>query len=81
MERDHVMAMDFDPTVVGIASQPFWLSWRDDAGKLISHAPDFLARRADGTSVVVEMQAGRGLPVSTGRRRWPFGSVAPVLGP
>jgi len=27
------------------------------------------------------MQAGRGLPVSTGRRRWPFGSVAPVLGP
>ena len=49
MERDHVMALDFDPTVVGIASQPFWLSWRDDAGKLISHAPDFFARRADGT--------------------------------
>ena len=22
----HVMALDFDPTVVGIASQPFWLS-------------------------------------------------------
>jgi hypothetical protein len=54
MERDHVMALDFDPTVVGIASQPFWLSWRDDAGKLISHAPDFFARRADGTSVVVD---------------------------
>ena len=41
MERDHVMALDFDPTVVGIASQPFWLSWRDEAGKLISHAPVF----------------------------------------
>ena len=54
MERDHVMALDFDPTVVGIASQPFWLSWRDEAGKLISHAPDFFARRADGTSVVVD---------------------------
>jgi hypothetical protein len=39
--------------VVGIASQPFLLSWRDDAGKLISHAPDYFARRADGTSVVV----------------------------
>ena len=50
----HVMALDFDPTVVGIASQPFWLSWRDEAGKLISHAPDFFARRADGTSVVVD---------------------------
>jgi hypothetical protein len=23
MERDHVMALDFDPTVVGIASQRF----------------------------------------------------------
>ena len=62
----HVMALDFDPTVVGIASQPFWLSWRDDAGQLSSHAPDFFARRADDTSVVVEMQAGRGLAVSTG---------------
>jgi hypothetical protein len=40
MERDNVLALDFDPTVVGIASQPFWLSWRDEAGKLISHAPD-----------------------------------------
>jgi hypothetical protein len=27
LERDHVMALDFDATVVGIASQPFWLSW------------------------------------------------------
>ena len=27
MERDHVMALDFDPTV-GIASQPFWLILR-----------------------------------------------------
>src|SRR5512143_1370752 len=28
LERDHVMALDFDLAVVGIASQPFWLSWR-----------------------------------------------------
>jgi hypothetical protein len=44
----------FRPDSVGIASQPFWLSWRDEAGKLIWHAPDFFARRADGTSVVVD---------------------------
>src|ERR1700722_3054233 len=25
LERDHVMAMDFDPDITGIASQPFWL--------------------------------------------------------
>ena len=34
-----MLALDFDPTVVGIASRPLWLSWRDEAGKLISHAP------------------------------------------
>ena len=26
LERDHVLHLDFDPSVVGIASQPFWLS-------------------------------------------------------
>src|SRR5271166_3067662 len=26
---DHVMLMDFDPDITGIASQPFWLHWRD----------------------------------------------------
>ena len=27
LERDHVMALDFDPAVGAIASQPFWLFW------------------------------------------------------
>jgi hypothetical protein len=25
LERDHLMLLDYDPDVVGIASQPFWL--------------------------------------------------------
>src|SRR4029078_3786358 len=25
LERDHVMLLDFDPQVVGIAAQPFWM--------------------------------------------------------
>ena len=25
----HLLNLDFDPTVVGIASQPFWLHWID----------------------------------------------------
>ena len=33
LERDHLLNLDFDPTVVGIASQPFWLHWIDAAGK------------------------------------------------
>ncbi|MCQ0025079.1 TnsA-like heteromeric transposase endonuclease subunit [Streptomyces somaliensis DSM 40738] len=29
LERDRLVLMDFDPGVVGIASQPFWLHWHD----------------------------------------------------
>ena len=61
MERDHVMALDFDPTVVGIASQPFWLSWRDEAGKLISHAPDFFARQLPVESGLPQLRQVRAL--------------------
>ncbi len=63
LERDHVMLLDFDPSVVGISSQPFWLFWRSDAGKSVSHAPDYFARRNDGTAVVVDCrQADRRKP-------------------
>jgi hypothetical protein len=64
LERDHLMLLDFDPAVVGVASQPFWLSWTAPAGEAESgtpakasafaHAPDFFARRADGSAVVVD---------------------------
>jgi hypothetical protein len=27
VERNHLVALDFDPSVVGIVSQPFWLLW------------------------------------------------------
>ena len=54
MERDWLLHLDFDPSVVGIASQPFWLHWSDSAGTTVSHAPDFFARRGDGSAVVVD---------------------------
>ncbi|MFE9593433.1 TnsA-like heteromeric transposase endonuclease subunit [Streptomyces sp. NPDC006294] len=54
LERDHVMLLDFDPLVVGISSQPFWLFWQSEAGKGVSHAPDYFARLEDGTAVVVD---------------------------
>ncbi|WP_198588560.1 TnsA-like heteromeric transposase endonuclease subunit [Geodermatophilus chilensis] len=54
LERDNLMLLDFDPAVVGIASQPFWLHWTDEAGERMSHAPDFFARRADGSAVVID---------------------------
>jgi hypothetical protein len=54
LERDHVMPLDFDPAVVGISSQPFWLFWSAADGRAVSHAPDYFARRDDGTAVVVD---------------------------
>jgi hypothetical protein len=52
LERDRVMALDFDPDVVGLSSQPFRLSWRA-GGKTRSHIPDYFVRLRDGSGVVV----------------------------
>ncbi|MFJ6385442.1 TnsA-like heteromeric transposase endonuclease subunit [Kitasatospora sp. NPDC092039] len=54
LERDHVLLLDFDPAVVGITSQPFWLFWTTDEGRSLSHAPDYFARQCDGSAVVVD---------------------------
>jgi hypothetical protein len=49
------MLLDVDPTVVGIASPPFWLFWDDKAsGRRRSHAPDYFERPADGRGLVVD---------------------------
>lgn len=61
LERDHVMLMDFDPAVVAVASQPFWLSWHDGRRRR-RHAPDFFARRSDGTGVVVDVRPDDRIP-------------------
>lgn len=54
-ERDVVMMLDFDSQVVGLSSQPFWLHWQD-GGLRRRHAPDFFARLADGSGVVVDVR-------------------------
>ncbi|MGB6162270.1 MAG: TnsA-like heteromeric transposase endonuclease subunit [Pseudonocardiaceae bacterium] len=56
LERDQVMALDFAPAVVGLSSQLFRLSWRDN-GKTRTHTPDYFARLRDGTGVVVDVRA------------------------
>ena len=62
LERDHLMLMDFDPDVVAVSSQPFWLRWTDGTGRLRRHAPDFFARRADGTAVVTDVRPDDRIP-------------------
>lgn len=52
VERDHLVALDFDPAVVGIVSQPFWLLWSDPKGVPRRHAPDFLVLSEDSVLVL-----------------------------
>ncbi|MGH2764339.1 MAG: TnsA-like heteromeric transposase endonuclease subunit [Actinomycetota bacterium] len=56
LERDHVRALDFDRDITGIVSQPFWLCWEGERGRR-RHAPDYFARRRDGTGVVIDVRA------------------------
>jgi hypothetical protein len=55
LEPDHAMLLDFDRDVRGLASQPFTLTWRDRAGKKVSHTPDYFARMSDGSAAVVDV--------------------------
>ncbi|MEV4916519.1 TnsA-like heteromeric transposase endonuclease subunit [Streptomyces tirandamycinicus] len=56
LERDHLKLLDFDRQIVGIASQPFRISWVQD-GTVRHHTPDYFARRANGTGVVIDVRA------------------------
>jgi hypothetical protein len=55
VERDVAMLLDFEAEVVAFSAQPFWLSWPGQHGER-KHAPDFFARRADGTGVVIDVR-------------------------
>lgn len=48
------MFLDFSPEVVAFSSQPFWLTWRDERSR--KHAPDFFARMADGTGLLIDVR-------------------------
>lgn len=52
LERDQLMALDADLDVIGVVSQPFWFRWHDG----VSHAPDYFARRRDGSVLVVDVR-------------------------
>lgn len=93
LERDHVMAMDFDLDITGIAAQPFWLHWRGEDGRARRHAPDFFARRADGSGLVVDVRPDDRIPardagvfrvtaMACGQAGWEFrraGAIDPVV--
>jgi hypothetical protein len=81
LERDHAMLLDFDRDVSGLSSQPFTLTWRDPAGKAVSHTPDYFARLADGSAVVVDVRpADRVRPADAAKFAMTASACAAVAG-
>ena len=81
LERDHAMLLDFDRGVCGLASQPFTLTWRDLAGKKVSHTPDYFARMLDGSAVVVDVRpADRVKPADAAKFAMTASACAAVAG-
>jgi len=63
LEREHVMLLDFDPAVVAFSSQPFRVLWHDGQRRR-NHTPDFFARLADGSGLVVDVRADDQIPAA-----------------
>ncbi len=55
LELARILLADFDPTVTGIAAQPFQILG-SDGGVPRRHVPDLLLRHADGGVVVVDVK-------------------------
>src|SRR6266849_4914533 len=61
LERDHVRALDFDPEITGIASQPFWLYWTGERGRRRLDRPE-----SDRDSVLPDLAVWGGICVIYG---------------
>lgn len=59
--RDQLMLLDRDPQVVGLACRPLEFVWRDGE-RVVAHAPQLAARRADGGHVLVDCLGPGGQP-------------------
>ncbi|MEV5161339.1 TnsA-like heteromeric transposase endonuclease subunit [Streptomyces sp. NPDC053728] len=55
LERDRAMLLDHDRQVVGLASQPFRVTWPGPTRR-ISHTPDYFARLEDGSGLVIDVR-------------------------
>ncbi|MFF9135506.1 TnsA-like heteromeric transposase endonuclease subunit [Streptomyces sp. NPDC014806] len=89
--RLHVMLLDRDPRISGLAARPLQLQWPGPGG-LTAHAPQLMLRLADGQRVLADCtsrtefsQGQRSLAqlmdelcVAVGWRYWVLGPVSPL---
>jgi hypothetical protein len=55
-ERAHLIAFDFDPSIVGIAAQPFASEFTTTNDSRQTHVPDYFLRTASGGAMVVDVK-------------------------
>ncbi|MFD5390792.1 TnsA-like heteromeric transposase endonuclease subunit [Streptomyces sp. NPDC127074] len=89
--RLHLMLLDRDPRVTGLAARPLELRWREPGG-MRAHAPHLMLRLADGQRALADCmarpelsqrqrslaQATAEICAAVGCRYWGLGPVAPV---
>lgn len=59
VERDFLIAADFDPHIAGISVQPFTFRFVSAAGKQRQHTPDVFLRTRSGDGIVVDVRPDR----------------------
>lgn len=52
--RTQLMLLDRDPTVAALACRPVELVWREKGGRVVGHAPQLMARRQDGSGLLLD---------------------------
>ncbi len=57
LEREFLLAADYDPEIVGISAQPMALLWPKRTDRQKSHVPDFFVRLAGGDGRVIDVRA------------------------
>jgi len=56
LEREYVMAADFDPSILGLSWQPFILKWPKGTKGHRGHVPDYFCRLDTGDGLVVDVK-------------------------
>ena len=59
LEREYLLAADFDDRIVSIAAQPSALLWPFGTRGHKSHAPDFFVRLSDGDGRLIDVRPQR----------------------
>lgn len=74
LERDALIALDFEPDVVAISAQPVALLWPRKTPDHRHHVPDFFVRQRDGDGRLIDVKH----PDRVQRSRTQFDMTRPV---